>query len=114
MGIKEKNLINETLLNLPKNMRMFRTNSGMGWTGNIINKTKTSITIQNPRPFHGMPKGFPDLFGWECVEITPDMIGQKIAVATGYEVKATGKLRKCQENFKKMFESFGGVFKVIR
>ena len=35
--------------------------------------------------------GFPDLIGWTRKTITPDMVGQKVAIFTGIEVKAPGK-----------------------
>lgn len=114
MGAKEKNLIDRTLLSLPAGCRMFRTNSGFGWTGTIVKKEKNMITISNPRPFRGLPEGFPDLFGWTEIEISPDMVGKKIAVATGYEVKATGNLRKSQQAFKKVLDAAGGIFKTIK
>jgi len=110
MGLKEKTLINTILLNLPEHIKLFRINCGMAWTGKFINKIKNKITLENPRPFHGAPNGFPDLAGWESITITPEMVGKKIAVFTGYEVKATGDLSKKQENFKKKLIEDGGNF----
>lgn len=114
MGVKERKLINERLENLdPSRERMFRVNSGMGWTGKIIKKTSDSITLQNPRPFHGLPEGTPDLCGWTTVKITENMIGEKIAVFTAEEVKATGTLSKAQRSFRKMAESMGVIYRVL-
>jgi len=114
MGAKEKNLINEYLLNLPENVRMFRTNSGMGWAGKSVRKDD-AIIIKNARPFHGMPEGWPDLTGWETVVITPDMVGQKIAVFSVVEVKTgSTKLSKKQNQFKELILKMGGRFLELR
>lgn len=114
MGYKEKNLINEYLSSLPENVRMFRTNSGMAWAGKSTLKGEFRI-IKNARPFHGMPEGFPDLAGWTEIEITPDMIGRKIAVFTAVEVK-TGKLKLSdkQNKFKELILKMGGRFLELR
>jgi len=114
MGFKEKNLINEYLSNLPENMRMFRTNSGMGWAGKSV-KNGDITAIKNARPFHGMPEGWPDLTGWETVVITPDMVGQKIAVFSVVEVKTGSlKLTDKQNRFKELILKMGGRFRELR
>ena len=114
MGFKEKNLINEFLSNLPENMRMFRTNSGMAWAGKSTLKGEFRI-IKNARPFWGLPEGWPDLTGWTEIEITPDMIGQKIAVFTAVEAKTGSlKLSEKQNRFKEIIEKMGGIFRELR
>jgi hypothetical protein len=80
MGQKENAEIKKIMLESPPNMRLFRANSGMAWTGKIINKTKDTITIKNPRPFHGLPSGTPDLIGWESLNLC-EFIDQKISEA---------------------------------
>lgn len=114
MGFKEKNLINEFLSNLPENMRMFRTNSGMAWAGKSTLKGEFRI-IKNARPFHGMPEGWPDLSGWTEIIITPEMVGKKVAVFTAVEVK-TGQLKLSgeQNKFKDLIERMGGIFRELR
>ena len=115
MGSKEKNLINEYLSNLPGNMRMFRTNSGMGWAGKSV-RNDDAIIIKNARPFHGMPEGWPDLTGWTEIEITPDMVGSKIAVFTTVEVKATGKIKpeSKQGKFRDLILRMGGFHRELK
>jgi hypothetical protein len=114
MGKPERDLINEYLSNLPENVRMFRTNSGMGWAGKSTLKGEFRI-IKNARPFHGMPEGFPDLCGWTEIEITPDMVGQKIAVFTAVEVKATGKIKpeSKQGKFRDLILRMGGLHREL-
>jgi len=114
MGFKEKNLINEFLSNLPENMRMFRTNSGMAWAGKAVKKGDITL-IKNARVFWGMPEGWPDLTGWTEIEITPEMIGQKIAVFTAVEAKTGSlKLSEKQNRFKEIIEKMGGIFRELR
>jgi len=112
--MRERDLINKRLSTLPDNVRLFRINAGMGWTGEILRKTDDLVIIKNPRPFHSAPKGWPDLVGWETITITPDMVGQSIAVFLFEEVKATGRLSKFQKKFREVLEKMGGIFRVIR
>ncbi|MDR0656550.1 MAG: hypothetical protein LBG22_09585 [Treponema sp.] len=115
MGRAEHDLISAHLASLTPDKRRFRINAGMGWSGETSRLKNGDIIIHNPRPFHGAPKGFPDTVGWDCVEITPGMVGKKIAVFVGEEFK-TGKLKLSREQglFKKCLERMGGVFRVIR
>jgi hypothetical protein len=114
MGSKEKEVINSRLLSLDEHTRLFRANCGMAWTGEITRKGDFLI-IHHPRPFHGLPEGFPDLFGLTSVEITPEMVGQKVAIFLAEECK-TGKLQLSEKQrlFKKMVIELGGIFRVIR
>jgi len=113
MGYKEKKIIDNVLKNLHPDKRLFRINAGMGWTGQIVLHDKQKIILQNHRPFHGAPVGWPDLVGWETVEITQDMVGERITIFCAEEVKATGKLSEDQKNFRVLLENMGGIFKVI-
>ncbi len=114
MGAKEQKIIKHVLINLPISQRLFRINAGTGWTGQPVNIQGDSfIGLKNPRPFRGAPKGWPDLCGWEEIEITPDMVGQKIARFLFVEVKATGTLTEHQQNFKNIIERMGGRFEII-
>lgn len=114
MGYKERDLINEYLSNLPENVRMFRTNSGMAWAGHAVRKGEFTI-IKNARPFHGLPEGFPDLAGFTEIEITPDMVGRTVAVFTTVEVKATGKIKpeSKQGKFRDLILRMGGLHREL-
>lgn len=112
MASKEREIIQKRLLNLSSNERLFRINAGMGWCGRSVRRGNCLI-IENPYPLHAAPEGWPDLCGWTEIEITPDMVGQKVAVFTGEEIKATGKLSKQQTAFKYLIERMGGIFRVI-
>lgn len=77
MGRKEKKLANEYLRNIdPEKERSFRINAGSGWVGSpkttIIKKEKdgsTTVIIKNARRLHAAPTGWPDLVGWETIDI---------------------------------------------
>ena len=113
MGQKERNIINLRLSTLDADTRLFRINSGMGWAGKAVRKGDIVI-IKNPFPLHAAPEGYPDLSGWTSIVITPDMVGQRVAVWTGEEVKATGRLSVAQERFRDIVERMGGIFRVLK
>lgn len=97
--------------------RLFRINTGRGWTGNKIVKNKNgSITIYDPRPFStGTPNGFSDSVGWLTVTITPELVGQELAIFLAIEVKTpTGRVSKDQQNFLDRVEEAGGIAGVAR
>lgn len=113
MGTREREIINARLSSLAPNERLFRINAGMGWAGTCARKGDILI-IKNPWPLHAAPEGWPDLCGWTSVTVTPDMVGQKIAVFTAEEVKADGsKLRKRQAAFREIIERMGGIFRIL-
>lgn len=63
----------------------------------------------------GLAKGSADLIGWQTVEITPDMVGMKLAVFLSVEVKSgSGKIRPEQENWKAQVEKAGGIAAICR
>ncbi len=63
----------------------------------------------------GLTKGGADVIGWKTVEITPEMVGKKIAVFTALEIKtATGKASSKQENFIERVQASGGIAGVAK
>ena len=115
MGMKERVLIDNRLSGLNENERLFRINAGMGWTGTRMVRVGNKMVIENPMPLHAAPEGWGDLCGFTSVTVTPDMVGQKIAVFTMEEAK-TGKLQlsKMQKLFRELVERMGGIYRVIR
>jgi hypothetical protein len=80
--------------------RLFRQQTGEGWTGDAVKLKDGSVLIRNPRRFIAGFKGLPDTGGWTMVTITPEMVGTVIAVAVQIEIKSeTGRLRKAQRRF---------------
>ena len=63
----------------------------------------------------GLCKGSSDLIGFKSVTITPEMVGQKIAVFTAIEVKTpSGKATAEQMNFINRVREFGGFAGIAR
>lgn len=105
--------------------RLFRNNTGRGWTGKecIPVSKKTTVTLQKGdmvikqyRPFRsGWPTGSSDLIGWTRVNITKDMIGRDIAIFTAIEAK-TPRVRatKQQESFIRTVNEHGGIGTIAR
>lgn len=112
----EHDLQNEIRNALAGKCLLFRANSGQAWTGSkIMRHQNGDITIKNPRPFHGTPSGFSDLFGVRKILITQDMVGQEIGQFLALEVKTkSGKLTDLQKNFLTAIEKNGGTASVIR
>jgi len=83
--------------------RLFRNNTG-------------TLRDQNGRPVSfGLARGSADLIGWRTVTITPDMVGQQVAVFTSIEVKtATGRLRPEQQQWLDAVQAAGGIAGVAR
>ena len=63
----------------------------------------------------GLARGSGDLIGWRTVTITPEMVGQRLAVFTSIEVKTpTGRLRPEQRSWLRVVQEAGGVAGVVR
>lgn len=96
----ETTLQNEIRLELGKrkNVRMFRNNVGM------INGVQFGLCV-----------GSSDLIGFQSVTVTPEMVGQKIAVFTAIEVKTPkGKPTPAQTKFIEIVRKFGGIGAIVR
>lgn len=105
-------------------LRLFRNNTGMGWAGKAtkISKPMTislqpgDVVIRKARPLRaGLCEGSSDLIGFKPTLITPQMVGQTIAVFTAIETKTTkGKATTLQQNFIQMVQNFGGIGFICR
>jgi hypothetical protein len=95
---------------------LFRNNVGTGWAGKFERLPGGDILIHNPRPLHcGLYRGSSDLIGWRSVEVTQDMVGQRIAMFVGAEVKAQrGRESDAQRNFREILVASGGEGLVLR
>jgi hypothetical protein len=115
MGKAARKIENKILSSLPENKRLFKINAGRGWQGKVVKHTGDTLILKNPQPVFMAPTGWPDLCGWETVTVTPEMVGQKVAIFTGEEVKAgKDRLTKEQSSFGKLIERMGGIFRVVR
>ena len=63
----------------------------------------------------GLARGSADLIGWRTVTVTPEMVGQRIAVFTSIEVKTpTGRLTPAQAAWLGAVHGAGGIAGVAR
>lgn len=63
----------------------------------------------------GLHPGSADLIGWRTVTITPDMVGQRVAVFASVEVKTeSGRVESEQQNWLEQVTSAGGLAVVAR
>ena len=83
--------------------RLFRNNTG-------------TLRDINGRPVtFGLCKGSADLIGWTVRTITPEMVGQTVAIFTSIEVKAaTGRIRPDQQQWLNAVEAAGGIAGIAR
>ena len=86
-----------------RDTRLFRNNTG-------------TLRDANGRPVQfGLCKGSADLIGWKRVTVTPEMVGQQVAVFLSIEVKTpTGRLRPEQQQWLDAVQAAGGIAGVAR
>lgn len=85
-------------------LRLFRNNTGS------LPDPRTKRPVQ-----FGLCKGSADLIGWKRVTITPDMVGQHVAVFASIEVKTPiGRLTPEQSNWLSVVQAAGGLAGVAR
>ena len=111
----ESDILARVRLAASRTFTLFRNNVALAWTGEIHRRGE-SVTIHNPRPLHaGLCRGSADLIGWKSIMVTPEMIGQKIAVLTAAEVKtARRKSAGQQRPSLDVVAASGGIAAVAR
>lgn len=125
--MSEHRIQNEIRNDLAGNECMtFRANVGTGWTSNkrpLVAKKPMPVLLQpgdvvlcQARRFDtGLPDGFSDLFGLVTRTITPEMVGQKVALFFAGEVKdIDAKAKKHQNAFLEAVKRMGGLAGVWR
>lgn len=117
----EKSLLNEILLNAPAlKAILFRNNVAFSWAGRVIKDRPTpngrNIELVDARPIKsGLTNGSSDLVGWVEIEITPEMVGRKVAVFTAIEAKTPSiRVSKAQTNFIRRITEAGGIAGIAR
>ena len=85
-------------------LRLFRNQVGQ------LTDPRTGRPVQ-----FGLARGSADLIGWRSVVITPEMVGQRVAVFTSLEVKTpTGRLTPAQQAWLGTVHNAGGIAGVAR
>lgn len=105
-----------------KGLRLFRNNVGGAWqpTGKPIHKNENGahyVILRNPRFVeYGLHPGSSDYIGWREVVITPDMVGQTVAIFVAIEAKEEikGVASKDQLNFLTVIRKAGGIAGLAR
>ena len=63
----------------------------------------------------GLARGSADLIGWRTITVTPDMVGQQLAVFTSIEVKTpTGRVSPQQQAWLGVVQGAGGMAGIAR
>lgn len=92
-------------LGLLPDLRLWRNNSGK------LPDPRTGRWVQ----FGVASPGGSDLIGYRTVEITPDMVGRKVAIFTALEIKtATGRATPEQRRFIDHIRAAGGISAIVR
>ena len=116
----ERDVQNQIRLDLAgTDVKLFRNNVGTAWAGQAKHVTKAGFTAVEPgdvivrkaRPLHaGLMVGSGDLIGWRTITITPDMVGQRVAVFASVEVKdIRGKAADAQITWMRNVLEAGGL-----
>ena len=97
-------------------VRVFRQNVGTGWAGEVTRLKDGSILIKNPRPLRaGLCPGSSDLIGFVSREVTPEMVGSKVAIFLAIECKGErGRATAEQINFIERVKEAGGLAGIAR
>lgn len=91
-------------LGMRSDLRLFRNQVGQ------LPDPRTGRPVQ-----FGLARGSADLIGWQSIVITPEMVGQRVAVFTSIEVKTpTGRLTPAQSAWLSTVRGAGGIAGVAR
>lgn len=85
-------------------LRLYRNNCGS------LPDPRTGRPVQ-----FGLARGSADLVGWRTITVTPDMVGQQLAVFTSIEVKTpNGRIRPEQHAWQRTVSAAGGIAGIAR
>jgi hypothetical protein len=115
----ESDLLRMTLTALGSrpDVRLFRNHVGAGWTGRAVTSSCGSLVMLSDaqRCTFGLAPGSSDLIGWRSIEITPDMVGQRVAVFVAIETKSPrGRVTPDQHAFLDTAKRMGALAGVAR
>lgn len=83
-------LTNQVLLAIGSHpdIRLFRNHVGFGYSGKVLRRSNHLLQLSNYYPVtFGLHVGSSDLIGWRSVVITPEMVGRRVAIFAGVEIK---------------------------
>ena len=117
MGQKERKVRDSVLKDMdPETERLFRVNAGRFWAGEIESRLPGGrVVMKGARAVSGVPAGIPDMIGWKTVVVTPEMVGTKVAIFMGVELKSANcVVSDVQRKFGELLTRMGGIFKVVK
>ena len=115
--MKETTIVRDTRLALSNgDVRLFRNQVGSAYQGRIIKKSPTMLLLEDYRVVNfGLANGSSDLIGWRSLIITPDMVGDRVALFAALEGKtARGRTSPEQVAFIRTVREHGGRAGVFR
>ena len=114
--MSEHRIQNEIRLAISGKATLFRNNVAVAWVGDVTELKDGSVLIRNARRLHaGLCEGSSDLIGWRSLTITPEMVGQIVAVFAALEVKSkTGRATAGQKNFCQRVTEAGGFAGIVK
>lgn len=93
-------------------VRLFRNDCGTAWAGEVVkhDRATRTVTLRNAqRISYGLQPGSGDLIGWQSIEITPSMVGERVALFVSIEVKGKrGRMGPKQQNWLNAVLDAGG------
>lgn len=129
MGMTEHQIQQRIILAMGRGLRrLWRNNVGTAWAGQSQQITAANrftigqtlkpgdVVVRQARILHaGLCPGSADLIGYTTIEVTPDMVGQRLAVFTAVEVKTpTGRPTPQQVAFLEHVRQAGGRAGIAR
>lgn len=122
--MKEMDILRQVMRLSTGAVRLFRNNVGSFYTGKIERVRGTGVVTVNPGDVVirsarlvdcGLQEGSGDLIGWKSVEVTQDMVGQRVALFVSIEVKGEGgRVSAAQQVWLGVVRKFGGLAGVAR
>jgi hypothetical protein len=96
--------------------RIFRNHVAKGWTGEFVRSEAVYTVLKNARrASFGLCVGSSDMIGFKKTLITPDMVGNNVAVFTAIEAKAKAGRTSAEQNaFLRVVQQAGGLAGVAR
>jgi hypothetical protein len=100
-----------------RHCRLFRNPRGTFWAGKLLSYDDgTAVLAHASRLEGGLVDGAGDLIGWTVITVTPELVGQKLAVFTSAETKTerAPKARENQFNWRNAIIEAGGRAAIVR
>lgn len=96
--------------------RLFWNTVGFGYQGEAVRLDGGDVLVKAARPVtFGLAPGSADQVGWRTVEVTPGMVGRRLAVFLSVEVKqARGRAAAEQRTWRQRVAEAGGIAGITR